>query len=68
MRQAALEQQRSKRAPNCWSGVAQPARDDRESVTVISVVASVTMARRPDEAVLRPYSCSEGPRHVDHAT
>ena len=39
-----------------------------ESVTVITVVASVTMARRPDGAVLRPYSCSEGPRHVDHAT
>ena len=49
MRQAALEQPRSKRAPNCWSGVAQPARDDCESVTVISVVASVTMARRPNE-------------------
>ena len=68
MRQAALEHPCCERAPNCWSGVAQTARDDCESVTVVSVVASVTMAKRPGDTVLRPYSCCERPKHVDHAT
>ena len=76
MRQAALEHPSCERAPNCWSGVAQTARDDCESVTVVSVVASVTMAKRPNEVVLRPDAilpdrrvawCGD-PIHVGHAT
>ena len=65
MRQAALEHPCCERAPNCWSGVAQTARDDCESVTVLSVVASATMARRPGNPFSGPMQINETSPRID---